>query len=76
MRYFATQDTVSVAAGTIDEDNLTGQLIGPSQHIFVEEKAFWLTLPNDGLPRYKGFGPDYQALIDGRRNNPRGEGER
>lgn len=64
MEYYADPKTVGVAAGTIDEESVTRQLVGPSNHIFVSEKASWFTLPDDGLPRYEKFSPTFQKMLD------------
>jgi len=64
MEYHATGDTISVAAGTIDEGRVVGKLAGPSSHIFVAEKAAWFTIPDDGLRRYDRFPDDFQEAID------------
>ena len=74
MQYHHIPDTVGVAAGTIEEDSLKEQLSGPSNHIFVAEKASWFTIPNDGLPRYEAFSPEFTKMLDAWRNNPSSEG--
>ena len=64
MEYYATPDTISIAAGTIDEGSVVGDLPGPTNHIFVADKAPWFKIPNDGLERYDGFPDGMQTAID------------
>lgn len=64
MEYHATGNTISVAAGTIDEGSVVGELAGPNNRIFVEEKAAWFTIPDDGLKRYDRFPDSFQEAID------------
>ena len=65
MTYYVLPDTISVAAGTVDEESMKGRILKPENHIFVGEKAEWYTLPDDGLKRYKTFSPEYIDLLDG-----------
>jgi hypothetical protein len=44
---------VSVRLGSLDED----VAIAPQYHSFVESRASWETLPDDGLPRYDARPP-------------------
>lgn len=48
-------DEVFIAAGTIDDDSVKGQLPKPSEYIFLKEKALWFDVPNDGLLRHDAF---------------------
>lgn len=75
MQYHCEPDIVGVAVGTIDEDSLTEQLRGPSNHIFVAEKASWFNIPNDGLPRYETFSPEFMKMLDAWRNNQSSKGK-
>ena len=56
--------TFGIAVGTIDEESVVGELAGPSNHIFVAEKAAWYRIPDDGLRRYNGFPEEMQKTID------------
>ena len=64
MVYHAIPDTISVAAGTVDDGIVVGELPGPTNHIFVAEKAPWFTIPNDGLKRYDRFPDSIQEAIN------------
>lgn len=66
MQYHCIPDTVSVGAGTVEEESLTEKLSGRTNHIFVAEKASWFTIPNDGLPRYEKFPPEFTKMLDAR----------
>jgi hypothetical protein len=43
-------ETIAVRLGAFDSD----PGIRPSYHQFVDDAAPWLTLPDDGLPRFPG----------------------
>jgi hypothetical protein len=45
---------ISVRLGALDDD----PSIGPEFHTFVDSKASWDELPDDGLPRYPEGHPD------------------
>ena len=64
MTYYATPDTIAVAAGTIDEKSVQGELVKPGNHIFVGEKANWFVLPEDGLDRYDEFPPGFEDALE------------
>lgn len=42
--------SVGIAAGTLDDDT---QVPPPTSHIFLEEKASWFDIPDDGAERYQ-----------------------
>jgi hypothetical protein len=44
---------ISIRFGTLDGD----PAIRPEYHSFIESRAVWDDLPNDGLPRYSGGPP-------------------
>jgi hypothetical protein len=44
---------ISVAAGTIDDWDVKGELVKPREYVFVKEKPVWFDLPDDGLPRWE-----------------------
>jgi hypothetical protein len=48
-----TPEVMSITVGSIDEGSVKGKLVKPSMHIFLEEKAGWFDLPEDGLKRFE-----------------------
>lgn len=46
---------MGIVAGSIDEKSVNGELIKPTAHMFLEEKARWYDLPEDGLGRFERF---------------------
>ncbi|MCJ1467204.1 hypothetical protein MMC07_005827 [Pseudocyphellaria aurata] len=64
MTYKCQPDMMGIAAGTIDEDSVEGELTKATAHIFLEQKASWYTLGDDGLQRWDRFGDDFQLKID------------
>lgn len=46
---------MSIVVGSIDEGSVKGELMKPTEHIFLEEKAGWFDLPEDGLGRFERF---------------------
>ena len=64
MTYYAEPDTISIAAGTVDEESMKGRVLKPNSHIFVGEKAEWYTLPNDSLKRYEAFPPGLTDALE------------
>lgn len=58
MEYFFDMDTVSVAAGTIDDRRMqSGVVMKVTEHIFVEQKPGWYEIPEDGVKQCDTF-PD------------------
>ena len=47
-------DEISIRLGALEDD----PGIGPQYHSFVDSRAPWDQLPEDGLPRYPGPSPD------------------
>lgn len=64
MAYHCQPERISVAAGTIDETSVHGNLPKPSMHIFLKEKAGWFQLPEDGLDRWEEFSTPFQEKLD------------
>lgn len=64
MKYKCQPDKISIAAGTIDEDSVEGELGQVTAHIFLSQKAGWYTIGEDGLKRWDRFGDDFQSKID------------
>lgn len=62
MFYYCQPDKISITVGTIDENEV--EIPKPTAHIFLEEKARWFDVPNDGLNRYNRFPPAFQAKLD------------
>ncbi|OBT84582.1 hypothetical protein VE02_06326 [Pseudogymnoascus sp. 03VT05] len=46
---------MSIVVGSIDEGSIKGEMMKPTEHIFLEEKAGWFDLPEDGLGRFERF---------------------
>lgn len=65
-RYKCSPETISITAGSIDENSVRTTLPKVSQHIFVEkrEKAGWYDLPDDKIPRYSKFSSGFQRKLD------------
>ena len=55
---------MGIAAGTIDEDSVEGELGQATAHIFLSQKAGWYTIGEDGLKRSDRFGKDFQLKIE------------
>jgi len=53
-----------MAAGTVNEGTLKGDLPKIPVHIFVEERALWHVSADDGGPRYARHEPGFQDKID------------
>lgn len=45
-------DSIGIVAGTFDDESVVPP---PSAHIFLEEKAPWYELPEDGAERWQGW---------------------
>ena len=63
---------MGIVAGSIDEKSVKGELIKPTEHIFLEEKAGWYDLPEDGLGRFERL--VMRSLIRGLRRGWRSMG--
>lgn len=57
-------DSIDIAAGTIDDDSVEGDLVPVSAHIFVSQKASWFAIGQDGLKRWDRFTGGYQLKLD------------
>ena len=64
MTYYAMPDSIGVAAGTVNEASIHGELLKPQNHIFVSDKAKWYTIPDDGLERYDTFPPEFEDTLE------------
>ena len=64
MMYKCDPDAIGIAAGTIDEDSVIGELEKAKTHIFLSQKASWYAVPEDGLERYERFSEEFQQLLD------------
>ncbi|EEQ34169.1 DUF636 domain-containing protein [Microsporum canis CBS 113480] len=47
-------DSISLCPGSFDDWDVKGELMKPTDHIFLGEKAVWFDVPNDGLSRFTG----------------------
>ncbi|KAI9738486.1 MAG: hypothetical protein M1818_005383 [Claussenomyces sp. TS43310] len=76
MKYEAYPTIIFVAAGTIDEKSVEGNLPKRRLHIYAGKgkKAAWFDLPDDGIPRRDAMGPEFRRGIDeweqGKRRSP------
>jgi len=64
MVYDHQKESISIAAGTIDEGSVKGKLPKTGHHIFLEEKAGWYDLPDDETGRYAKFRAPFQERLD------------
>jgi hypothetical protein len=64
MIYDHQKESIAIPAGTIDEASVQGELPKTDHHIFLEEKAGWYDLPDDGTGRYAKFRPAFQEGLD------------
>lgn len=70
MRYKHEPENVGVALGSIDEDSISNSsvrdMLQLDQHIFTSQKAFWVGIEKDGVPKFErftgGFEEDMAAL--------------
>lgn len=54
-----------IAAASIDEESVKGELPKMRNHIFLKDKAQWEVLGEDGLDRHEGFSEDgFDKKID------------
>jgi hypothetical protein len=53
MVYTSERDKTGLVMGSIHPKSLKLEL-KPRKHIFLKEKAPWVTVPDDGLPRFEG----------------------
>lgn len=61
MQYRFASDRIGVCTGTVTEAD--PPLPRLEAHIFLEEKAPWFVIPDDGAKRYDGFSPGYDDKI-------------
>lgn len=64
MKYSCEPEKMGIAAGTIDEHSVKGELVAASAHIFCSQKASWYTIGEDGLERWDRFSNEFQLMID------------
>jgi hypothetical protein len=62
MQYYCQIDCISLTASSIEKSKLP--LRKASEHIFVKEKAPWFDLPDDGIERFEGMPPGFEAVMD------------
>ena len=62
MQYHLQPARLSIAASTIDKS--TAPVPQPEEHIFLNEKASWFQMPDDGLSRFDEFDPSFQDKLN------------
>ena len=62
MRYHHQPEELGIASGTIGKS--AAPLPRPKEHIFLQDKAVWFELPDDGLQRFDEFDPPFQHELD------------
>jgi hypothetical protein len=67
MKYDHQPDCIGLAAGTIDEESVKGELPKTDHHIFLDEKAGWYDLPDDNTGKYAKHRPAFQQDLDASR---------
>lgn len=55
MRYNFDPSVTGLVLGTVDLDSFKGTMPKVEQHIFLREKAPWMTVPDDGAKRLDTF---------------------
>ena len=51
--------------GTVDDGTAVGEMVKPSEHIFLKEKAAWWSISgDDGLAKHKGFDEPFQRRLE------------
>ncbi|RHZ53826.1 GFA family protein [Aspergillus thermomutatus] len=63
MKYDYESEHQSVPAGTIDNAH-QAKIPRPSCHLFVQEKAAWFDLPEDGAERWDRFTPAMDESLE------------
>lgn len=61
MQFFCSQDSLFLATSSLDWTLYPLPSLG--DHIFVDEKPSWYTLPDDGVPRFKGMDTDLASRL-------------
>ena len=67
MRYYCRPGSVSIVYGSVDESQEA--LEPPKEHIFVQEKASWFELPEDGATRHEKFDPPFHDMLHNWKKN-------
>lgn len=62
MKYLC-DESIGVAAGTIEEGSLRERILGVSEHIFVGQKVGWYELPEDGAGRWERFTEGFEEEL-------------
>lgn len=55
MVYTSKPDSFSLLIGSIHPKSMEGKWPKRRKHIYLREKASWVPLPEDGMPRFEGF---------------------
>lgn len=69
MKYDHQPGAIGLAAATIDEMSVKGELPKVDHHIFLDEKAGWYDLPDDNLERFAQHRPKFQKALDASRRS-------
>lgn len=64
MKYKCQPEKIGIAAGTIDEDSVHGELARATAHVFWSQKAGWYATGADGLKRWDRFSDDFQQKLE------------
>jgi hypothetical protein len=60
MVYTSERDSTSLVMGSVHPKSLEAEWKIPRKHIYLGEKASWVTVPDDGMPRFERFSdPDF-----------------
>ncbi|TVY29707.1 hypothetical protein LHYA1_G000943 [Lachnellula hyalina] len=63
MQYKWEPELIHLTAGTINEQSVKGNMPKIEQHIFVQQKAGWHDLLDDGVPKQETFGSGFQKKL-------------
>ncbi|TVY19030.1 putative lyase [Lachnellula arida] len=64
MQYKWEPEVIHLTAGTINEQSVKGNMPKIGQHLFVQEKAGWFSLPDDEVPKCQTFGSGFQKKLE------------
>jgi hypothetical protein len=63
--WYSVNDNFGIAAGSLDEESMpAGTLAGLERpRIFLQEKAGWYDIPEDGAPKFERFQPGFDEKL-------------
>lgn len=64
MIYTFEPETTAVTVGSVDPQSFKGEWPKVKNHIFLKEKAPWVTLPDDGAERLEAFPLAFAHVIE------------